>query len=119
MLTAGDFPRLDAKVARRVISVALSIAPALDSLEGEAKARAVAIIEGGADELPTSGSRRVRSRSRNGTSVSFDGAAGVFTPEERAALRALCGLTASPGAPVGSFPPSTITRSIWPVEPTR
>lgn len=118
MFSPDDITGVDRKVAIRLIAVARSIAPCLDSLEGEAWVAAVAIIEGVAAELPTSGSRRVRSQSRNGTSVSWDASASAFSQDDRDALRALCGAasSASASAPVGSFPESTITRNIWPPE---
>ena len=119
MITPSDMNGVDVLVARRVIASARSIAPCLDSLEGEPKADAVAILLGVAAEIPTAGSRRVRSQSRNGTSVTLLDYDGAFTPEDRAALRALCGQPAAfaaAGAPVGAFPPSTITEAIWPAE---
>ena len=78
----------------------------------------VAILLGVAAEVPAAGSRRVRSQSRNGTSVTMADYQGAFTLEDRSTLRALCGAAsaAAVGAPVGSFPPSTITKCIWPPE---
>ena len=117
-ITPGDLTGVEENVARRVIASARSIAPCLDSLEGEPRRDAIAILLGVAAEVPAAGSRRVRSQSRNGTSVTMADYQGAFTLEDRSALRALCGAAsaAAVGAPVGSFPPSTITKCIWPPE---
>ncbi|WP_454301102.1 hypothetical protein [Salana multivorans] len=113
-----DLPGVDNTVARRVIAVARSIAPCIDSLDGEPKQDAIAILLGVASEVPEPGTRHFRSQSRNGTSVTMADYQGAFTVEDRSALRALCGAAsaAAVGAPVGSFPPSTITKCIWPPE---
>lgn len=120
-ITPGDLPGVDENVARRVIATARSIAPCLDSLDGEKKKDAIAVLLGVVAEVPTAGSRRVRSQSRNGTSVTLLDYTGAFTTEDRAALRALCGAAeaVTAGGPVGSFPPSTITDRIWPPERPR
>ena len=117
-ITPGDLTGVEENVARRVIASARSIAPCLDSLEGEPRRDAIAILLGVAAEVPAAGSRRVRSQSRNGTSVTMADYQGAFTLEDRSVLRALCGAAsaAAVGAPVGSFPPSTITGCIWPPE---
>jgi hypothetical protein len=67
-----------------------------------------------AAEVPTAGSRRVRSQSRNGTAVSLDPYVSAFTAGDRAALRALCGDSVTPGAPVGSFPVGGTVERVWP-----
>ena len=116
MFWPSDLTGVDGKVALRLIAVARSIAPCLDTLAGDAKEQAAAILEGVAAELPQAGSRRARSQSRNGTSVTWDAYGSAFTDDDRDALRALCGVSglASAGSPAGSFPPSTITTRIWP-----
>ena len=115
MITLGDLPSLDPDVARRLIATARSIAPCLDALVDEAKESALAILVGVAAELPATGTSRMRSQSRNGTSVTWGDYSSAFSADARAALRALCGASAA-GAPVGSFPVSTMTRRIWPAE---
>lgn len=115
-ITANDISGVDMMTARRVLAVARTIAPDLDSLAGDAREEAVAILCGVAAESPPPGMRRARSQSRNGTSVSWDPYS-AFSSEDRAALRALCGMsTAAAGEPVGSFPASTIASRIWPPE---
>lgn len=108
---------IDETAARRLFAEALTIAPPLALLDGDAKETALAVIRGAAAEVPAPGARRVRSQSRNGTSVTFDPAGSPFSGGDRAVLRSLCGM-GSPGGPVGQFPPSTITRGIWPPEAT-
>lgn len=115
MLRAFDLPNMDASDALVLIAEARSIAPCLDRLEGEDKLAAIAILTRASAELPEAGSRRVRSQSRNGTSVTLDGFTSAFSPADRAALRALCGsATAMAGAPVGEFPAAGLVEQNWP-----
>lgn len=116
MIGPSDLIGVDPTVARRVIATARSIAPCLDSLTGEAREDAVAILRGVADEVPAPGARRMKSQSRNGTSVTWTDYSSAFTAEDRRALRALCSTASSVGAPVGSFPESTMACRIWPPE---
>lgn len=116
MIVPGDLTGLDEAVARRLIATARSIAPCLDSLVGDAREDAIAILLGVAAELPAPGTGRVRSQSRNGTSVTWADFSTAFTADYRAALRALCGTIGAAGAPVGSFPRSTMTAAVWPPE---
>ncbi len=116
MLTPSDLPDLDTAAARRLIAAARSIAPCLDSLVDEARADAVAILTGVAAELPAPGTGRMRSQSRNGTSVTWADYSSAFSADDRAALRALCSTVAPSGSPVGHFPVSTVADDIWPPE---
>ena len=113
-MDALDLVGVDPQVALRVLAEARTIAPSLDSLEGAAWESAVAILVAVAAEVPTAGSRRVRSQSRNGTAVSLDPYVSAFTAGDRAALRALCGDSVTPGAPVGSFPVGGTVERLWP-----
>ena len=113
-MDALDLVDVDPQVALRVLAEARTIAPSLDSLEGAAWESAVAILVAVAAEVPTAGSRRVRSQSRNGTAVSLDAYVSAFTAGDRAALRALCGDSVTPGAPVGSFPVGGTVERVWP-----
>ena len=119
MITPGDLPGMDDDAARRLIAAARSIAPCIDTLEGDPRTTAVAILKGVAAEIPVPGTGRVRSQSRNGTSITWADYGSAFGKDDRAALRSLCSVagTAAAGAPVGSFPRSTITHRIWPPEP--
>ena len=116
MIGPSDLQGVDTNVARRLIATARSIAPCLDTLDGEARADAIAVLLGVAAELPAPGTGRMKAQSRNGTSVSWAVDTSAFTADDRAALRALCGTAAAAGAPAGSFPASTIARRIWPAE---
>lgn len=117
MIAPSDLPGVDENVARRLIATARSIAPCLDTLAGEDRLTAIAILLGAAAEVPAAGMGRMRSQSRNGTSVTWTDYSSAFSADDRSALRALCGASAaSAGAPVGSFPESTMTRRIWPPE---
>jgi hypothetical protein len=110
-----DLPGLDETTARRILIVARGIAPCLDALAGEARTDAIAIIQGAAAELPKPGERRIRTMTRNGTSVAMDPYESAFGKEERAGLRALCGSAASAaGAPVGVFPTAGVVTEMWP-----
>ena len=113
-MDALDLVGVDPQVALRVLAEARTIAPSLDSLEGAAWESAVAILVAVAAEVPTAGSRRVRSQSRNGTAVSLDPYVSAFTAGDRAALRALCGDSVTLGAPVGSFPVGGTVERVWP-----
>lgn len=120
MIHWADLAGVDANVASRLISEARSIAPGIDSLEGAARDEAIELLLGVAAEVPAAGTRRIRSQSRNGTSVTWAGDGSVFSAGERAALRALCAAgSLPPGSPAFSFPPSTITQGIWPTERAR
>lgn len=113
----SDIPGVDESVARRLLATARSITPCLDELDGEGKATAIAILAGVAAELPLPGSRRVRSQSRNGTSVAFDSFTSAWSAEDRAALRGLCGHShgvASAGIPAGVFPRPGVVERQWP-----
>lgn len=117
MIVPSDLTGMSEVAARRLIAVARTIAPCLDTLAGDARETAVAILRGVAAELPAPGTGRIRSQSRNGTSVTWADYSTAFGPDDRAALQALCGVSISAaGAPVGSFPASTAARGIWPPE---
>ncbi len=105
----------DEGTARRVLARARTIAPCIASLDPESEAGkdAIAILKGVLAELPKAGSRRTRSMSRNGTSMSFE-IASAFTSDDEAALRGLCQQASAAGAPVGSFPKPGIVESLWP-----
>ncbi|HWU30198.1 MAG TPA: hypothetical protein VN041_14035 [Microbacterium sp.] len=106
----------DENTARRILVLARSIAPCIDSLEDEAKKDAIAILKGLLDEVPAAGSRRTRSLSRNGTSMTFADITTVFDDDARQALQSLCGVTstAGGGVPAGSFPTERPASVLWP-----
>ena len=115
MLEPSNLPGVSASDARVLIAEARSIAPCLDRLEGEDRLIAIAILTRASAELPEAGSRRLRSQSRNGASVTLDGFTSAFSAGDRAALRALCGsATARAAAPVGEFPAAGLIEQNWP-----
>lgn len=98
-----------------VLAYAATVAPNIDDLDGLAREKAVAILSRVAADLPTAGSSRVSQQSRNGTSVSFRAVGDLFGVNDRAALRALCGLSSTaPAAPAGSFPDAGMVAALWP-----
>ena len=116
MIGPADLTGVDETLARRLIATARSIAPCLDALVNEPRADAIAILLGVAAEVPAPGARRMKSQSRNGTSVGWADYSAAFTDEDKVALRALCSTASTVGAPVGSFPESTMACRIWPSE---
>ena len=106
----------DEDTARRLLVLARSIAPCIDSFadNSETKKDAVAILKGVLVEQPAAGSRRTRSLSRNGTSMTFADVESAFDADSRQALRSLCGAAASGGQPVGSFPKARPFANVWP-----
>ncbi len=117
MITPADLDGIPERTARRLLAVARSIAPCLHQLDGDDRDTAIAILLGIAAELPAPGTSRVRSQSRNGTSTSFADVKSAFAPDDRTALRTLCGTAgslAASGSPVGNFPPAGIVTSMWP-----
>lgn len=114
-MRAEDIAGVDYSTALRLFGVAVSIAPCLPSLEGEGKLIAIAILQGVAAELPASGERRIRSQSRNGTSITLADISSAFTSDDRDALRALCpSAGAAAASPVGCFPPAGMVEILWP-----
>ena len=104
-ITPNDLDTDDDSLARRVLHQARLIAPCLDSLDGENRETAIAVIDGLIAELPEPGSARVKSLSRNGTSMTFD-LSSAFTLDVRTSLGAFCVPETLPGLPRGSFPPA-------------
>lgn len=119
-ITPDDFTGSDENGRRRLLVIARSIAPCLDSLKGSAREDAIAVLSVVAAEVPASGSRRTKSMSRNGTSITFDGYESAFTHEDRVALRSLCAAASTDppaGLPEGSFPAaSSSLEQEWPEE---
>lgn len=108
----------DEQLGRRVLARARVIAPCLDSLDKESEdgRTAIAILKGVIAELPAPGQSRLRTMSRNGTSVSVEAISSAFQGDPEISLRALCGGGGSPGLPVGSFPQSPVLGRLWPEE---
>lgn len=114
MLTPNDLGG-DEDTARRVLVSARDIAPCIDSFEqgSEEFKNALAILKGVLAEIPKPGSRRTRSMSRNGTSISYD-ATDFFTKSDVRMLRALCPRADDAGHSSGSFPAKSVASEMWP-----
>lgn len=110
---------VEENLARRILVRARIIAPCIDSFPdgSEEKKNAIAILKGVIAELPAAGSRRVRSRGRNGTSVTYADIDSAFTADDRSALASLCAAAISTGVSVGSFPTESIFAKVWPEGP--
>ncbi|MFK4760301.1 hypothetical protein ACI3KS_05135 [Microbacterium sp. ZW T5_45] len=110
----------DESTARRVLVLARSIAPCIDSFteDSEQKKDAIAILQGVLGELPAPGSKRTTQLSRNGTSMSFRDIASAFDDDARASLQALCSAPTSGAQPgtviAGSFPKARAFERVWP-----
>lgn len=106
----------DDDLARRILVKARDIAPCIDSFPdgSELKKDAIAILKGVIAELPAAGSRRTRSLSRNGTSMSFADVASAFDDDAISSLRSLCGAAPYGGQPRGSFPKDRPFANTWP-----
>ncbi|WP_104084244.1 hypothetical protein [Cryobacterium sp. Y11] len=104
----------DEDLARRILVRARSIAPGLSSIpdDDERKLDAIAILKGVVAEVPAPGARRVKSRGRNGTSISYNDPGGAFSDDDIMSLRSLCDV-ASAGLPVGSFPKARAFGREW------
>ena len=104
----------DTDLARRVLVRARSIAPCLNSIPDgdDRKSDAIAILKGVIAEVPSPGARRVRSRARNGTSISYNDPGGAFSDDDILSLRSLCD-AASNGLPIGSFPEARPFAREW------
>lgn len=114
MLTPEDLTGVDEALARRVLVVARSIAPCIDTLTGEEQLDALAILRGVLAEADARGSLHILSERAGTVGVSYSTVRSWFQPDDRAALVALCGGAAHEG-PVGSFPnPSTALAAVFP-----
>ena len=107
----------DEDLARRVLVRARSLAPGLDELpEGsERHLDAVAILKNVVAEVPPPGAARVKSKGRNGTTISYNDPRGAFTDDDIASLRSLVAAAPaeSAGLPVGSFPTARAFGREW------
>lgn len=123
MIQPSDITGVDATVARRIIAVARSIAPFLDSLvdggdgEPQPKADAIAIIQGVAADIVERGARSIKSQSVTAGRVEYVVGADSFSSEDRAALRALR-TTTTTAVPIGSFPADRPISRVWPEKTT-
>ncbi|VXB75320.1 hypothetical protein [Pseudoclavibacter sp. 8L] len=114
MITHEALTGVETKLARRVLTVAHSIAPTLDDLEGEPRQNAIAILQGVAEEAAAF-HRRLRSQSTTGARVDYTSIESWFSADDRAGLRSLCKQHSASGPhPIGQFPKPGLLTSIWP-----
>ena len=104
-------------LARRILVRARDIAPCIDSFEKDSELwkDAVAVLKGVLGELPAPGEARLRSMSRNGTSITVEMIGSAFDVMDAAAsLRSLCGARSSGAHSMGSFPLERAFERVWP-----
>lgn len=112
MISADDLQGIDELTALRIIAVARSIAPCLDSLEyGADREQAVAILKGVAQEATGRGSRHIKGQRIGSAAVDYRSVSDWFSQEDKDALRAICKTSAGGGGPVGLFPAADRTLS--------
>lgn len=123
MIVPSDIPSVDEGMARRIIAIARSIAPCLDSLVDGAGDKdpkplsdAIAILTGIAREGVARGSRLVKSQRIATAAVEYTVDGSWFSVDDRAALKSLCGVAAVAGLPVGRFPRAGVVTGMWPEE---
>ena len=119
MIDPSDLPGLTETVARRVIAVAVGIAPCLHSLVDDEKSSALAILSsvglGLSHDRPNP---YIKQKTLGPKSIQY--VTGViesaFTADDRVALQAMCRATSDGYAgPVGNFPPPPRMLSrLWP-----
>lgn len=105
MISAPDLEGVDETLARRIIAMARSIAPGLDSLEDDPRDDAIAILLGVAETATARGSLLIKQQVMGPARVTYTEAASWFSDDDRAALRALVEANSAPTfGPIGSFP---------------
>lgn len=104
----------DEQLGRRVLVIARTIAPCLDSLVDEPRADAIAVLRGVVADVRSNGPRGIASQSIGPARVEYRVTEDSFTREARASLRSLCGLGAASGLPLGSFPAAGVISRLWP-----
>jgi hypothetical protein len=104
----------DEDLARRILVRARSIAPGIDLIpdDDDRKLDAIAILKGVIAEIPAPGAGRVKSRGRNGTTISYNDPRGAFTDDDMASLRSLVAALPA-GLPIGSFPEARAFGREW------
>ena len=119
MLEASDLTGVDEGLALRLIGVALTIAPCLDNLVNDTRAKktAIAILREIAKDSKVRGSRVIKSQRAGPASVEYVSTASLFSDDDRASLRNLCAPGATDAGPIGRFPPpSRAACQMWPEE---
>lgn len=108
-ITPEEISDDDRDLGLRILGYARPVAPCLQNIFDDDRATAIAILKSVAKRVLTTPAG-VKARAAGDWSMQYFSDAelgGVFSVDDRAALRALCGASASAGrGPVGSFPES-------------
>lgn len=118
MIKPADLTGITGDAAVRLIVLARSIAPCLDTLEDgpgdddpKPRAEAIAILNGVAQvQLRPS---HIKSERTGPSSAEYFPNSSWFSADDRTALRSLCA-AASGRNPIGSFPTSSPLTNVWP-----
>lgn len=119
MIEYTDLTGVDQTTALRVLGIARSIAPCLQSLPtGPERDSAIGILIGvglAAAQLPKRG---IKGQRVGPAGVDYFLVESWFSDDDRAGLRALCGaVVPAPSLPIGQFPqPSRVVSRMWPEE---
>lgn len=109
MITPGDLEGVEDSLARRIIAMARSITPGLDNLvdqDGgpELRTDAIAILIGVAGVVADRGSLFIKQQVMGPARVTYQDIDTWFSPDDRAALRALVAVGNTTFNPLGNFP---------------
>lgn len=106
----------DADLARRILVRARIIAPCLATMPDGSPLRedALAILRGVAAEASAMPPRSLASQGVGPMRESYRDVASCFSVDDIESLRSLCGATAAPSLPVGSFPEPGFIGRMWP-----
>jgi hypothetical protein len=120
VIQPSDLEPVSADLARRIIAIARSIAPCIDTLEdGEGdepmpRSEAIAILKAVAGDGRKPG---IKMQQVGPSRVEYIVSGSAFSADDRAALRALCAAATIQGLPEGSFPlPSRALTRMFPEE---
>jgi hypothetical protein len=114
VIQSNDLTGIDELMALRILAVARTIAPCLDTLVDSPRAEAIAILRGVAGEAKERGSRLVQSQGVQTARVVYRTVESWFSDDDRDALRSMCSISTAPAGPIGSFPESHLVRRLWP-----
>lgn len=108
----------DEDLGRRVLLYASSVAPCLQSLDGERREDAVAVLRSIAADIESAPGYRVKSRTRGEWTTTYFSdteITSIISAADRDALKMLCGGARLAGSPRGQFPaPHLPLLHMWP-----
>lgn len=113
-ITPTDLLPVTEDPARQVLAIARSIAPCLQTLAGEDRLTAIAILKAVGSVGASRGSPLVKSQRVGAAAVEYVVDGSWFSTDQRAGLRALCTATETESGahPLGDFPdfPRVVSR---------